>query len=52
MATDAGSRDKRWGDTTSKQGELSRVFVGNVDPKKVICTDLGEWFRFTLIAGY
>lgn len=41
IAGDSG--DKRWGDTTSKKGEISRVFVGNIDSYKTTCTDLREY---------
>ena len=33
---------KKWGDTISKRGEISRVFVGNTDYKLTTCDDLGE----------
>ncbi|KAI1290294.1 Heterogeneous nuclear ribonucleoprotein C-like 1 [Halotydeus destructor] len=45
MSGDSGAREKRWGDTTSKTGEKSRVFVGNTDPKKTVCSDLEAIFH-------
>ena len=42
MSGDSGKNEKRWGDTTSKRGEASRVFVGNTVPSKMKCSDLGK----------
>ena len=38
------SDEKRWGDTTSKKGEISRVFIGNIDSYKTTVSDLRESF--------
>ncbi len=37
-----GHSNKKWGDTTSKSGEVSRVFVGNMDYKTTNCSDIGR----------
>ena len=41
--TTGDNSEKRWGDTTSKKGETSRVFVGNIDSYKTTCSDLSEY---------
>lgn len=37
---------KKWGNTTSKRGELSRIFVANVCPRATFCEDLGMFLLF------
>jgi hypothetical protein len=32
---------KKWGNTISKKGEASRIFVANISPRQVNCEDLG-----------
>ncbi|RWS09292.1 hypothetical protein B4U79_01644 [Dinothrombium tinctorium] len=41
----SGGSLKKWGDTTSKKGEISRIFVGNTDPKITTVEDLENKFR-------
>lgn len=36
---------KKWGDTTSKIGENSRIFIGNVDFKNTSCDNIGTKSR-------
>lgn len=36
----SGGNERRWGDTTSKRGEISRVFIGNI-PHSTVCDELG-----------
>ena len=43
------SEEKRWGDTTSKRGEVSRVFVGNIDSFKTTVTDLRMYILTTIL---
>jgi hypothetical protein len=44
-----GHSDKKWGDTTSKAGEVSRVFVGNIDYKATNCSHIGRSSQFHFI---
>ncbi len=35
--------DKKWGETTSKSGEICRVFVGGIDYKGTNCQEIGSY---------
>lgn len=35
---------KSWGNTVSKEGEISRVWIGNLDHKNTECSDLGDYY--------
>ncbi|CAG2114067.1 unnamed protein product [Medioppia subpectinata] len=37
--------EKKWGDTTSRAGEVSRVFIGGVDYKSTSCAEIEQRFR-------
>lgn len=46
------SNPKKWGDTISKAGEISRVFCGNIDPATFVCADLeGKFNKYGKING-
>lgn len=38
----SGKERKSWGDTTSKRGELSRIFIGGIDSANTNCEDIGR----------
>ena len=44
------TEQKKWGDTISKVGEISRIFVGSVEYRTTSCDEIGLYFISSLLS--